>query len=344
MSSPTLRTGTQLAAAGLAAASDVEKIDAVGDRYSIAIPAGIKALINQNDPGDPIARQFVPSADELAVGADELEDPIGDQVHSPMRGLVHRYPDRVLFMPTMSCPVYCRYCFRRDRVGRAASAPSADDLNAAFDYIQKNSGIHEVILTGGDPLSLSDTRLRRIVQRLNDIAHLNNIRIHSRVPVSLPSRVTDGLVDALRSNIPVWMVLHCNHPRELTDNVADVCARLIQGGIPLLSQSVLLKGVNDNVEVLTALMRRLVRLGVKPYYLHHPDRARGTARFRVSLAEGRALVDALRGNVSGLCQPTYVIDIPGGLGKTPVGTDTVTPAGDSWKLRDFHGTSHEYRE
>lgn len=344
MSTATLRTGKQLAAAGFAAPAEIDAIDAVGARYSIAIPAGLADLIDPDDPNDPIALQFVPDPAELHVAADELEDPIGDAAHSPVRGLVHRYPDRVLLMPTMSCPVYCRYCFRRDRVGRAADAPTADDLDAAYLYIEDHPGIHEVVLTGGDPLSLSDVRLERIVARLNGIPHLNNIRIHTRVPVALPGRVTDELIAALKSEMPVWMVLHCNHARELTDEVADACDRLIRGGIPLLSQSVLLKGVNDDVDTLTGLMRRLVRLRVKPYYLHHPDRARGTARFRVTLDEGRALVAALRGNISGLCQPTYVVDIPGGYGKTPVHGETATAKGSAWTLRDFRGDSHEYDE
>lgn len=339
-----LRTGAQLAAAGFATPSDIEKIDAVGARYSIAIPAGVAALMDPDDPADPIARQFIPDPDELVVADDELEDPIGDATHSPVRGLVHRYPDRVLLMPTLSCPVYCRYCFRRDRVGRAADSPTADDLDAAFGYIEDNRDIREVILTGGDPLSLSDARLNRIMERLNEIPHLNNIRIHTRVPVALPDRVTDDLIAALQSELPIWMVLHCNHARELTDTVAKVCGKLAQAGIPLLSQSVLLKGVNDDVAVLTELMRRLVRLGIKPYYLHHPDRARGTARFRISLEEGRALVAALRGNISGLCQPTYVVDIPGGYGKAPVQADTVILDEDGWSLRDFRGETHEYRE
>ncbi|CAN0348135.1 unnamed protein product, partial [Discosporangium mesarthrocarpum] len=341
----TLRSGADLAKAGLAAESDIAAIDAVGDAYSIAVPPALAALIDPADPDDPIARQFVPDSAELVRADDELDDPIGDETHSPVRGLVHRYPDRVLLMPTLSCPVYCRYCFRRDRVGRAAGAPDADDLTAAFRYIEDHPDIREVILTGGDPLSLSDARLEAVIVRLNAISHLNNIRIHTRVPVALPERVTDGLIGALRSDLPVWMALHTNHARELTDDVAAACDRLIRGGIPLLSQTVLLKGVNDSVETLTELMRRLIALKVKPYYLHHPDRARGTAKFRLSLAEGRALVSALRGNISGLCQPTYVVDIPGGHGKAPV--QDVTPAGDDtghWNLRDFRGETHGYTD
>ena len=344
MKSATLRTGADLARAGLAAESQVVALDAVGAEYSIAIPAGLAALIDPADPADPIARQFVPDPAELIRADDELDDPIGDETHSPVRGLVHRYPDRVLLMPTLACPVYCRYCFRRDRVGRAADAPTADDLEAAYRYIESTPEIHEVILTGGDPLSLSDTRLERIVARLNGISHLNNIRIHSRVPVALPDRVTDWLVAALRSDIPVWMVLHSNHARELTDDVAAACDRLIRGGIPLLSQSVLLKGVNDDVGTLTDLMKRLIRLRIKPYYLHHPDRARGTARFRLTLAEGRALVAALRGNISGLCQPTYVVDIPGGHGKAVAHGTSASATDTGWALQDFRGETHDYAD
>lgn len=340
-----MRSGTDLAAAGLADETDITAIDAVGAQFSIALPAGLAALIDPADPDDPIARQFIPDPAELTRAEDELDDPIGDETHSPVRGLVHRYPDRVLFMPTMSCPVYCRYCFRRDRVGRAASAPTADDLEAAYRYIEDRPDIREVILTGGDPLSLSDARLGHVIKRLNTISHLNNIRIHTRVPVALPDRVTDGLIAALQSDIPVWMALHTNHARELTEDVAAACDRLTRGGIPLLSQTVLLKGVNDSIDVLTDLMRRLIALKVKPYYLHHPDRARGTAKFRLTLAEGQALVAALRGNISGLCQPTYVVDIPGGHGKAPA--QDVTPAGDStgqWNLRDFRGETHDYTD
>ncbi|MGB0630778.1 MAG: lysine-2,3-aminomutase-like protein [Alphaproteobacteria bacterium] len=337
-----LRTGRQLADAGLIADSEAESADRVGDRYSVAIPAGLAALIDAADPDDPIARQFVPDAAELDASEDELEDPIGDAAHSPVPGLVHRYPDRVLLMPTLSCPVYCRYCFRRDRVGRDADAPTPGDIDAAIGYIAAHEDIREVILTGGDPLSLSDTRLGDLLRRLAVIPHLNNLRIHTRVPVALPGRVTGKLVDALQVNLPVWMVLHANHARELTGDVAQACDRLTRGGIPLLSQSVLLKGVNDDADTLTDLFRRLIALKVKPYYLHHPDRARGTARFRLTLQEGRDLVDALRGRISGLCQPTYVVDIPGGYGKVAADSAHRSGEGDAWRFRDRHGNDHLY--
>ena len=320
-------------------ASDV---DAVAARYTVAIPAALAALIDRDDPDDPIARQFVPDSAELETTTAELEDPIGDRVRSPVRGLVHRYPDRVLLMPTMSCPVYCRYCFRRDRVGRAADAPGGEELEAAFAYIEERPQIVEAILTGGDPLSLSDARLARILRRLDAIPHLLDIRIHTRAPVAVPGRVTEALLAALRVSKPVWMVLHCNHVRELSADVAAACGRLTEAGIPLLSQSVLLRGVNDDVDTLSELMRGFVALKIKPYYLHHPDMARGTARFRLPLAEGRRLVDALRGRLSGLCQPTYVVDIPGGHGKAPVAEERALASVDGWVLTDFRGNRHRY--
>lgn len=341
----TLRSGDDLAAAGLVPADAVGGIDAVGARYSVAVSAPLAALIDRADPDDPIARQFVPSPAELVETADELADPIGDAAHSPVRGLVHRYPDRVLLMPTMACPVYCRYCFRRDRVGRADDAPTDADMERALAYIGDNAGIREVILTGGDPLSLSDRRLDALLARLDAIPHLIDIRLHTRAPVATPHRITAALVDALQRSKPVWMALHANHPRELTDDVAAACDRLVRGGIPLLSQTVLLKGVNDDVETLAALMRRLIAIKVKPYYLHHPDRARGTARFRLTLEEGRALVAALRGRVSGLCQPTYVVDIPGGHGKAPAAAQPAREdSAGVWSIEDYRGVAHAYRE
>ena len=339
----TLRRGRDLAAAGLVAPEDMEATDAVAARYSVAIPPALADLIDPNDPNDPIARQFVPDPAELDDAPDELDDPIGDAAHSPIKGLVHRYPDRVLLMPTLSCPVYCRYCFRRDRVGRADGAPAPADIDAALAYIGERPEIREVILTGGDPLSLSDARLAALLGRLDAIPHLTNIRIHTRVPVAQPDRIGAGLLAALQTKTPVWMAIHCNHPRELTDEVAAACDRLTRAGVPLLSQTVLLKGVNADIDTLTELMRRLVACRIRPYYLHHPDRAKGTARFRISLEEGRKLVDVLRGNVSGLCQPTYVVDLPGGHGKVPAQGPRAVPDGDGWTLTDHAGARHGWK-
>lgn len=343
MNPSALRSGRDLAAAGLAAPDRIEALDAVGARYSVALTAHLAALIDPADADDPIARQFVPSPEELETGGGETADPTGDRARSPVRGLVHRYPDRVLLMPTLSCPAYCRYCFRRDHVGRAADAPDADDLDAAFAYVAARPGIREVILSGGDPLSLSDARLAEVLGRVAAIGHVAVTRVHTRAPVAAPSRVTAGLADALRSSGRPWIVLHCNHPRELSDETRAACRRLADAGLPLLAQSVLLRGVNDDADTLAELMRGLVETGVKPYYLHHPDRAAGTARFRLGLAEGLALVRALRGRISGLCQPAYVVEIPGGHGKVPV-ADAADRGDGSWTLTDFTGRAHVYRE
>ena len=338
----TVRTGRQLALAGLIPNNLEGPIDEVSKKYSVAIPEGLIALIDHENPEDPIARQFVPDVEELVVSEDELVDPIGDNAFSPMRGLVHRYPDRVLLLPTLSCPVYCRYCFRRDQVGRAEDAPDREELELAITYIANNAAIREVILTGGDPLSLSNNRLRSLLNRLASIPHIDILRIHTRFPIAVPERITDALITALQTDIPVWMVLHCNHARELSKDVTSACNKLSLSGIPLLSQSVLLKGVNDDVETLTELFRALVRLKVKPYYLHHPDRARGTARFRVGLAESRALIETLRGQISGLCQPTYVVDIPGGHGKYPAQHASKLPDETGWLLGGWNGNFHKY--
>jgi lysine 2,3-aminomutase len=261
-----------------------------------------------------------------------------------VHGIVHRYPDRVLLTPVMACPVYCRFCFRREQVGAGALTP--DRLDAALGYIRRHSEIREVILSGGDPLALSPRRLGAIIAALGAIPHIESIRIHSRVPAADPARITPDLVAALKGDVPVWLVLHCNHPRELSENVRAAIRTLVDSGIPMLAQTVLLKGVNDDAATLEALMRALIRNRVKPYYLHHGDLARGTGHFRTSLDAGRALVKALRGRLSGIAQPTYVLDIPGGHGKVPAGPAYLTPeaAPGAWTVEDWRGRSHVYRE
>lgn len=321
---------------------DVSPIDQLRKRYSIGIPETLVAIIDRDNPDDPIARQFVPTPNELEIASDDLDDPIGDEKHSPIRGLVHRHPDRVLLLPTLSCPVYCRYCFRRNHVGRSNNAPTQGELNSAINYIENTPVIREVILTGGDPFSLSDARLAEILDRLSAIPHIQNLRIHTRFPIVRPDRVTNGLITALKTNLPVWLVLHTNHVNELSTDVAAACTRFTNSGIPLLSQSVLLKGVNDDVEVLAELMRALIRLKVKPYYLHHPDRAQGTSHFRLTIKEGTAIVSALRRRISGLCQPTYVVDIPGGYGKILVDKVTQKTNDGNWVLEGLDGNEYTY--
>lgn len=274
----------------------------------------MEALIDASDPADPIATQFRPDARELEVSPGESGDPIGDGAYTPVKGVVHRYPDRVLLKPLHICPVYCRFCFRREMVGPDGDGTlSAAELDAALAYIEAHPAIWETILTGGDPFMLSARRAREISERLGAIEHVKIIRWHTRVPAVDPARVTAEFVDAIKTQgAATYVVLHANHARELTNEARAAIARIVDAGIPMLSQSVLLKGVNDNADTLEALMRALVEARVKPYYLHHLDKAPGTSHFRRSIAEGQALMRALHARASGLALPSYVLDGPEG--------------------------------
>lgn len=340
----TLRSAEALVAADLIAPDHEAMAKEVGAHFAIAVSRPLAALIDRNDPDDPIGRQFLPDAAELVIRPEERGDPIGDAAKSPLEGLVHRYPDRVLLKLINICPVYCRFCFRRETIGPGQKAQlSAEALATALAYVAQHEEIFEVILTGGDPLLLSPRRLAEVIARLSMIAHVKILRIHTRVPVAEPELITTALVDALKgARQTVYVALHANHPRELTAEACAACARLIEAGIPMLSQSVLLRGVNDDVETLAALMRTFVAARIKPYYLHHPDLARGTGHFRLSIEEGRALVRSLRGRLSGLCQPHYVLDIPGGFGKVPLGPNFVTERGAGFEAEDFCGDIHHY--
>jgi lysine 2,3-aminomutase len=330
---------------GLVPRERADALHQVASRWAVGLTPGVAARIDPADPNDPLARQFVPSEEELAVLPDELEDPIGDLAHQPVKGIVHRYPDRVLLVPTHACAVYCRFCFRRERVGPGGEALAPAELDRALAYVASDERIWEVILTGGDPLVLAPRRLAEIVRRLDAIPHVRVIRLHTRVPALDPERVTDALVAALAAETALWVVLHVNHARELDAGARAACLRLSRAGIPLLAQTVLLAGVNDDPQALEGLFRALVALRVKPYYLHHLDPAPGTARFRTTLAAGQALVRGLRGRVSGLCQPTYVLDLPGGAGKVPVGPSDLGESRDGARVvRDWQGKEHVYVE
>jgi lysine 2,3-aminomutase len=337
----TLRTPADLLAAGLAEDAAMADLTLVAGRYATAIPPAVAQLIQT--AGAPIARQFVPSAEELHIAPEERSDPIGDHSHAPVKGIVHRYPDRVLLMPTLTCAVYCRFCFRRETVG-GSGALTAAEMDAALSYIRDTPQIWEVILTGGDPLVLSPRRLDEIVAALDEIPHVKILRVHTRVPIAAPERIDDALIAALkRSGKTVYMAIHCNHADELTAGVVAACAKLADAGIPLLSQSVLLKDINDTTEALEALFRALVAARIKPYYLHQLDLAPGTSHFRVPLDRGQALVNSLRGRLSGLAQPTYILDIPGGAGKVPAGAAHISPEGDgTYIVRDPAGAPHPY--
>ncbi|CCE04963.1 putative lysine 2,3-aminomutase [Bradyrhizobium sp. STM 3843] len=351
----TLRTAADLVARGLAAPADQSVLEQVGERYAIAVTSHLAELIEPGDAADPIARQFVPTADELVAAPGERADPIGDETHAPVPGVVHRYPDRVLLKLVHVCAVYCRFCFRREMVGPGKeSGLSEAAYRTALDYIRAHREIWEVILTGGDPLMLSPRRLKEIVSDLAGIDHVKIIRIHTRLPVAEPARISPALVEALKpAGATVWVALHANHPRELSQDVRAACARLVDAGIPMVSQSVLLRGVNDDPETLEALMRAFVECRIKPYYLHHGDLAPGTGHLRTTLARGQQLMRALRGRVSGLCQPDYVLDIPGGHGKAPVGPqylatddsverDQKAAADTRYRVIDYCGEVHLY--
>jgi len=336
-----LRTPADLAAARLVGGDRLAALKDVAARYAVAITPAVTALIDPSDPHDPIARQFVPDARELQPQPEESDDPIGDHAFSPVEGIVHRYPDRVLLKLVNACAVYCRFCFRREMVGPGRGGLSPRALAAALDYIRARPQIWEVILTGGDPLILSARRLKAVMAELAGIAHVKVLRIHTRVPVVAPERVSAALVRAIRVNKKAsFVVLHANHPRELSKQARAACGRLIDAGIPMLAQTVLLRGVNDNAETLSKLMRTLVECRIKPYYLHHADLAPGTAHLRTTVAEGQALMRTLHGRTSGLCQPTYVLDIPGGYGKSPIGPNYLSA--DGLMVQDFVGRNHRY--
>jgi lysine 2,3-aminomutase len=330
----TIRDADALADAGLIPPAARDAIARVGARYAIAIPPALHALID--DDADPIARQFVPHQDELITAPHETADPIADEALSPVPGIVHRYPDRALLKPLLVCPVYCRFCFRREQVGPDGGLLSAAELDAAYAWLRDHPDIQEVILTGGDPLMLSPRRLADILSALDDIPHIQTLRIHTRLPVATPEAVTDELLAALRTEKPLWIAIHANSALEFTPGARAALARLARIA-PLLGQSVLLAGVNDSVAAMEALLRAMLAARIKPYYLHQLDAAPGTARFHVPIEHGRAILAALRGRVTGLALPTYVLDIPGGHGKVPIGPD-------HWRgttVLDRDGAAHE---
>jgi lysine 2,3-aminomutase len=346
-SAKTMRHPAELVAAGLVPPQRLAEIERVAARYAVAITPAIRPLIDAQHASDPIARQFVPDRAELDMAPHERADPIGDEAHCPVEGIVHRYPDRVLLKLTHICAVYCRFCFRREMVGpQHGTTLSADAVAGALRYIGEHPDIWEVILTGGDPLVLSARRLADVMHALARIDHVRIVRLHTRVPVVDPARVTPALLRALKaSRKATYVALHANHPRELGAQARAAIARIVDAGIPMLSQTVLLRGVNDDAQTLADLMRAFVECRIKPYYLHHCDLAPGTAQFRTTVRAGQHLMRELRGRLSGLAQPTYVLDIPGGDGKSPVGPEYLTPvdgAGERYLVEDFCGQRHVY--
>ena len=342
-----IKTTADLITAELVDKSQRNEIATVLDRYACSLTPTLAALINPDDPNDPIAKQFVPSAQELIRFPEERDDAIGDDIKSPVKGIVHRYPDRALLKLVNICPVYCRFCFRREMIGpKHDGMLTPHELCAALDYLKKHKDIWEVILTGGDPLILSPRRIKDITKALSIISHIKVLRWHTRVPIAMPEHVTDDLIVALAtSEKTIYVSIHANHARELTPQARDVCKRMASAGINLVSQTVLLKGVNDTAETLCDLMRAFIESEIKPYYLHHPDLAPGTSHFRVPIRNGQSLMRELRQRLSGLAQPTYVLDIPGAHGKVPIGPEYIrtTPTGTHVVI-DPMGRHHHYRD
>jgi len=337
----TLTTLPRLVEAGLVEPAQVGALAPVVAEFRVAVTPAMRAAIR--DRGDGVARQFLPSVEELVIRPEELADPIGDRAHEPVPGLTHRYPDRAILHLTQTCAVYCRFCFRRETVGDAGTLSDAA-LEAIYAHLAATPAIREVILTGGDPMVLSARRLGAVIGRLAGLGTLDAVRIHTRVPVVAPERITPAMIRALKSPVPVWLVVHTNHVQELGEGARLALGRLADAGVPLLSQTVLLRGVNDSTEALEALFRALYRLRVKPYYLHHCDLARGAGHFRTTIAKGQAIMAQLRGRVSGAMLPTYVLDIPGGHGKVPVGPGYLEPAPGGWVVTDPQGRQHGYAD
>ncbi|WP_374643764.1 lysine-2,3-aminomutase-like protein [Tabrizicola sp.] len=323
---------------GLVAPGDRDALEAVAAEFRVRITPAMAGVASQG-----VRAQFVPDPRELALRPEELADPIGDDAHRPVPGLTHRYPDRAILHATQTCEVYCRFCFRRETVGETGTLAEAE-FDRVVDYLRSHPAVREVIFTGGDPLVLSARRLAAMLDRLEAVESLESVRFHTRVPVVAPGKVTGALVAALDRALPVWLVLHANHADEITPAASEALRRLNRAGVPLLSQTVLLRGVNADPDTLERLFRKLIRNRVKPYYLHHPDLAKGTGHFRLTLAEGQAIMAALRGRLTGIAQPLYVLDIPGGHGKVPVGPGYLRAEGEGWVVTDPQGVEHRYRD
>ncbi|MEO1249537.1 MAG: lysine-2,3-aminomutase-like protein [Pseudomonadota bacterium] len=341
----TARSPQDLVDQSVMSASAAAEIEQVAKQYALAVSPAVLDLIRDADPEEGVARQFIPTPDERTASLSELKDPIGDERHSPVPGIIHRYNDRVLFNVVNTCPVYCRFCFRREAVGPGNPGLISEQTDTALDYIRDHPEIWEVIFSGGDPLILSARRLRSLLTRLRAIDHVGIARFHSRVPAVAPDMITEGILQALKSGPTTFVVLHINHPDELSSQACAAIGKIVDAGIPMLSQSVLLRGVNDSAKTLSRLFKALLKNRVKPYYLHHPDMAKGTRHFRPSIEDGRRITNELRRDHSGLCQPHYILEIPGGQGKIPICANHLRlNGGDTYEVTDLEGRHHTYVE
>ena len=314
-----------------------------GSKLAMAITPHFFNLVDPDDPDCPIRRQVIPRVEETLDSPGELIDPCGEDSHMPVPGLVHRYPDRVLFLVTDRCASYCRYCTRSRVVSGAGEQELDIDFEAAFKYLERTKTIRDVLLSGGDPLLLSDARLERILSRLHKIPHIEFIRIGTRVPIFLPQRVTPELCSMLSRYHPLWMSIHANHPREITIEARQALERIANSGIPMGNQSVLLRGVNDDAETMRALLHKLIICRVRPYYLYMCDLIKGSSHLRSSLAKGLEIIESLRGHTTGYAIPQLVIDAPGGGGKIPINPDYVVKEdGNQVIIRNYEGKTFAY--
>ena len=314
-------------------------------RFIMGIPPYWAALMDPDDPMCPIRRQAVPVEDEYVLSPNDMIDPLGEDSHMPVPGLVHRYPDRVLLLVVEVCSMYCRFCTRSRVVGTTAGYSRPANIDTAIDYIRGHRKIRDVLISGGDPLTLSDERLDDVLTKLKAIPHVEFIRIGTRNPVTLPYRVTESLCSVLKKHKPVWMSLHFNHPKEVTPPVRKACGMLADSGVPLGSQTVLLKGINDRPAIMKKLFHELLKTRVRPYYIYQCDPVKGTAHFRTAVSTGLQIIEKLRGHTSGYAVPTFVIDGPGGGGKIPLMPNYVVSVKDGvWTLRNFAGKLFTYKE
>ncbi len=312
-------------------------------KLAMAITPYFFNLIDRDDPDCPIRRQVIPRAGEMTVGAEEMLDPVGEDGHSPVPGLVHRYPDRVLFLVTDRCAAYCRYCTRSRLVSNAQDYNFHPEFEQGLKYIEEHPEVRDVLLSGGDPLLLSDKKLDYLLGRLRQIEHVEFVRIGSRIPVFLPQRITPELCDVFKKHGPIWLSIHTNHPKECTQDLKDACERLSFAGVPLGNQSVLLKDVNDDVEVMKALLHRLVRMRVRPYYIYQCDLITGSAHLRANVCKGIEIMKQLRGHTTGYAVPQFVIDAPGGGGKVPINPQYITKIDDeAIHFKNFEGKLYRY--
>ncbi len=320
-------------------------IKGCGEKLTMSIPPYFASLIDPDDPNCPIRLQSIPQGYELEISPEEMADPCAEDEHSPVHGLVHRYPDRVLFLVNEMCSMYCRYCTRSRMVGDGNRTLDTNTHDKAFEYIRSHKEIRDVLISGGDPLMLSDRVLEHIIKTLKDISHIEFVRIGTRVPVTLPQRVTSDLINMLKKYSPLWMSIHFNHSKEITQRVKFACDLIADSGIPMGSQTVLLKGVNDDPKVMKQLMHDLLKIRVRPYYIYQCDPIYGSKHFRTPVSVGINIMEHLRGHTTGYAVPTFVIDGPGGGGKIPIGPDyVVSHEKNQYILRNYAGDQFVYHD